>query len=320
MLVKVKWILFVMFFFMSGISEQLDPLPSWNDLNTKRNIINYVENAVDAGSPYYIPKEDRIAVFDNDGTLVPEKPLIQLLFSFEKVKEMSKNDKSMLEKQPFKAIAAGNSEYLKTINEEELVSLTLKTLTNTSETQLRKEVRNFISKTIYPHLNKTIDKIAYKPQLELIKYLQENNFKVYICSGGTVDFMRGMSRELYGIDSENVIGSSNKYSYNENTGEIILEPEMNSYNDGREKVSNIALTIGKVPVIAVGNVGGAGDIYMLRYSQNGNKNYKTLQILVNHDDDKREFKYGEKDNTSLNWAGKYNWNVVSMKNDWKKIF
>ena len=320
MLIKIKWILFVMIFFTAGISKQADPLPSWNDSNIKRNIINYVENAVDAKSPYYIPEEDRIATFDNDGTLVPEKPLIQLLFSFEKVKEMSKSDKSMLEKQPFKAVVTGDNEYLKTMKEEELVSITLKTLTNVSETKLREEVKDFISKTTYPHLNKTIDKIAYKPQLELIEYLRKNNFKVYICSGGTVDFMRGMSKELYGIDSENVIGSSNKYNYNENTGEVILMPEMNSYNDGKEKVSNIALTIGKAPVIAVGNVGGAGDIYMLRYSQNGNKNYKTLQILINHDDDKREFKYSEKDNTSLNWADKYKWNVVSMKNDWKKIF
>ena len=320
MLIKIKWILFVTIFFVIGISEQADPLPSWNNTNTKRNIINYVENAVNKKSPYYIKEEDRIATFDNDGTLVPEKPLIQILFSFEKIKEMSKSDKSLLEKQPFKAIVTGDNEYLKTVSEDEVISLTLKTLTNISERQLRGEVKDFVFKTTYPHLNKTIDKIVYKPQIELIKYLQKNKFKVYIRSGGTVDFMRGMSEELYGIDSENVIGSFNKYKYNETTGEMILEPELNSYNDGREKAANIALFIGKVPVISVGNVGAGGDIYMLRYSQNGNKNYKTLQILVNHDDDKREFKYGEKNNISLNWADKYKWNVVSMKNDWKEIF
>ena len=312
--------------FFTSYSKAVDPLPSWNNNDVKKNIISYVKDVTNEKSPNYIPPQDRIATFDNDGTLWAEKPIVQLLFSLYKAKEMATTDKTLAETQPFKAVLNNDKKYLENMDKNDLVKLVLKTETGISTTDFEQEVADFIFGNKYPELNIPIYKAVYQPQLELINYLRENNFSVYLCSGGDVNFMRAISQKLYGIPSENVIGSYPKYSYNTDKGSVIREPELIGNNDKTEKPVNIELFIGKKPVIAVGNVGGGGDIYMLHYSQNGyntnpeSKNYKTLQLLVNHDDEKREFKYTEKDGISLNWAQKYKWNVISMKNDWKVIF
>ena len=319
-------IIFILSLFTISYSKSSDPLPSWNDTAVKKNIISYIENITNTKSPDYIPEQDRIAVFDNDGTLWTEEPIIQLLFSFYKVNKMAETDKSLAATQPFKAILNNDKKYLENMDENDLVKLVLKTQTGTDTIEFEKEVADFIYGTTYPKLNIPIYKTVYQPQIELINYLKENKFKVYICSGGDINFMRAVSQKLYGISPENIIGSYPKYSYNTEESKVIRGAEVVSNNDKAEKPANIELFIGKKPVIAVGNIGGGGDIYMLHYSQNGqnvnpeSKNYKTLQILINHDDEKREFKYAEKDNISLNWAQKYKWNVVSMKNDWKQIF
>jgi hypothetical protein len=156
--------------------------------------------------------------------------------------------------------------------------------------------------------------------VELLQYLRANGFMTFICSGGDIDFMRPVTQQYYGIPPEQVIGTKFKYVYKDSAGvnDLVRMPAIASFNDKQEKPVNIQYHIGKRPILACGNEGGAGDIYMLRFSQ-GNK-YPSLQLIVNHDDKDRETYYQEKDNKSLDWAKKFNWTVISMKDDWKTVF
>ena len=163
-----------------------------------------------------------------------------------------------------------------------------------------------------------MNQVAYKPQVEFVKYLQDNGFTVYICSGGDIDFMRGISKELYNIDREYVIGTVVKYKYDVESNRVIRTDKILATNDMEMKPVNIAQFIGKIPVIAVGNIGNSGDVDMLKYSQSSD--YKTLQFLVYHDDEAREAAYGADDIKSLKGVEKNGWYIISMKNDWRVVF
>ena len=187
-----------------------------------------------------------------------------------------------------------------------------------TEDEFESDVKDYFTTAIYPGRNVPISQIIYQPQLELLRYLRANGFKTYICTGGTVEFVRGVSEQLYGIPKEQVIGTTFKYKFIDSTLSIMREPSAALINDKEGKPVGIQMHIGKRPVLACGNEGGGGDIAMLKYSQ-GSK-YPTLQLIVNHDDAAREYAYQEKDNASLNAARRNKWQVISMKNDWKKIF
>jgi len=303
----------------SVTSASGDPLPSWNEGKNKKAIIDFVKAVSTEGSASFVKPEDRVATFDNDGTLWAEQPVIQLLFVFERVKQMAEGNTTLKEQQPFKAIIENNREYLKTLTEADVIKLFVATQTGMTESEYAKEAARFFSNAQSPS-GKPIAQLVYQPQLELLNYLRANGFKTFICSGGSVEFMRAISQKYYGIPPEQVIGTQFKYVYKDSAGinDIVRQPALHSFNDKQEKPLNIQYFIGKRPIFACGNEGGGGDIYMLRYSQGSS--YPSLQLLVNHDDKDREFYYQEKDNKSLDWAGKYNWHVVSMKNDWKTIF
>jgi hypothetical protein len=298
---------------------QTDPLPSWNKGATKDAIISFVNDVSTEGSDKFVPKEYRIATFDNDGTLWCEKPLIQGLYVGYRVKKMAAKNPALRKKQPYKAILEGDKAYLHKLTEKDLVSLIIQTHTGTSEAEFDQDVREFFN-TATDHNGKAMHQLLYQPQLELLQFLRDNGFRVYICSGGTIEFVRAISQEYYGIPSEQVIGTRFKYLYKDsaNINDLYRQPAIVSFNDKQEKPVNIRYHIGKRPILACGNEGGGGDIYMLRYSQ-GNT-YPSLQLLVDHDDNERESAYAEKDNKSLNWAKKYGWQVISMKKDWKRIF
>ncbi|MEX6686789.1 HAD family hydrolase [Danxiaibacter flavus] len=304
--------------FGRGLHAQ-DPLPSWNDGKTKQSIIDFVKNVTTEGSPKFVPAEDRVATFDNDGTLWCEKPLIQGLFAFYLAKKMIDKKPALKEKQPYKAIAANDMAYLKTLSEQDLIKLVVATHTGMTAGEFDKSAAAFFATAKSPS-GKAIAELVYKPQVELLQYLRANGFKTFICSGGDIDFMRPVTQLYYGIPPEQVIGTKFKYVYKDSAGinDLVRMPSMLSFNDKQEKPVNIQYHIGKRPILACGNEGGAGDIYMLRFSQ-GNQ-YSSLQLIVNHDDKDRETYYQEKDNKSLDWAKKYNWTVISMKDDWKTIF
>lgn len=299
-------------------AESGDPLPSWNEGETKKAIIDFVTQATDKGSPNFIPETDRIATFDNDGTLWAEKPLFQELFAFFMVNKLVKKNPSLAQKQPFKAVIEKDKSYFEKGGEKALVELVAATHAGMTEDEFDAAVKEFTATAKNPANQRSIKQNVYQPQVELLKYLREHGFKTFICTGGTIDFVRGISEDFYGVPKEDVIGSNFQYEFNDSTNTIYRNPKLNSYNDKQVKPTNIQLHIGKKPVFACGNEGGAGDIAMLEYSQTSK--YPSFQLLVNHNDEKREFSYQEKDNASLNMAAKNKWHVISMKDDWKEVY
>lgn len=295
-----------------------DPLPSWNDGTIKQAIIKFVREAIDSSSPGYIPAAARIATFDNDGTLWAERPYVQELFAGFMVKKMVRKHPRLAESQPFKAAIEKDKAWFEKGGAGALLQLIQATHTGMSEESFDSSVREFFSTTTYPGLNKPVKKIVYQPQLELLQFLRSNGFLVYMCTGGTTEFVRSVSEELYGIPSQQVIGTSFRYQFIDSSRSILRRPEIVHNNDKNGKPATIQEHIGKRPVFACGNEGGAGDIAMLKFSQGSS--YPSFQLLVNHDDPTREFAYQEKDSASLKAAAENRWHVLSMKTDWKLIF
>jgi len=299
-------------------SDPQDPLSSWNDGSTKQAIVEFVTRVTDSTSVDFIPVKDRIATFDNDGTLWAEKPYVQELFVFYRVKKMVEKNPALAKKQPFKAVVEGDKAFLAKGGEKLLIELVAATHTGMTEDEFEKSSKDFFASAVFPGKNVPVKQIRYQPQLELLEYLRSNGFKTYICTGGTIEFVRSISQEFYGIPQEQVIGTSFKYVFDDNSNMINRRPELNHFNDKTGKPESIQLHIGKHPVLACGNEGGKGDIAMLEFSQAGK--YSSLQLIVNHDDEVREFLYSEPDSTSLKAAAQNHWQVISIKNDWKKVF
>ncbi|HEY4323454.1 MAG TPA: HAD family hydrolase [Mucilaginibacter sp.] len=297
-----------------------DRLPSWNDGSLKKSIIDYVKKVTDKADPGFIPVGDRIATFDNDGTLWAEAPTIELEYAKLAFKKMIRKNPELAKQQPYKAIIEKDKAYLSTVDESSLVAIILKSLSGSTEAEFEKSAHAYfdtahyvIQKKVYP-----IQDARYQPQLELLKYLRSSGFKTFICSGGTIEFVRTISEKYYGIPTEQVIGTKLQYKFDEGTRSILRESKVASICDKAGKPVNIQWHIGKTPVFACGNEKSGGDIEMLKFSQTSR--YPNFQLLVNHDDGVREFVYQEKNNASINAATANKWHIISMKNDWKTIF
>lgn len=300
------------------ISKSDDPLPSWNDGALKEDIIAYVEKVTKEGSPDFIPLENRIATFDNDGTLWAEKPYVQELFAFYRVKKMLEANPALAQKQPFKAVVEKDKTYFEKGGDKALIELVAATHTGMTEDEFEASTKEFFAGAQYPGKNVPLKQIRYQPQLELLNYLRANGFKTFIVTGGTIELVRAISSDFYGIPKEQVVGTSFKYTFDDAANSVKREPALDLFNDKTGKPVGIQLHIGQRPVFACGNEGGAGDLAMLRYSS-GSK-YPSFQMIVNHNDSIREYGYQEKDNLSLSTAAKYKYHVISMKDDWKKVF
>lgn len=295
-----------------------DPLPSWNEGSTKQAIKAYMRQITDSGTASYIPVQDRIATFDNDGTLWAERPYVQELFAMYRAKEMVAKKPELARQQPFKAVMQDDKSYFTNGGMKAVMQLVNATHTGMTEDDFEVEVKNFFAKATYPPRNTPIRNIVYQPQQELLHFLRENGFNIYICTGGTIEFVRGISQEFYGVPKSQVIGSTFKYKFIDSNHSIIREAAIANISDKERKPVAIQEHIGQRPVFACGNEGGAGDIAMLEYSQGGK--YPSFQMLINHDDSTKEYYYQEKDNASLKAAAKNGWHVVSIKNDWKTVF
>ncbi|OMQ12824.1 nitrate reductase formation protein NapD [[Flexibacter] sp. ATCC 35103] len=300
------------------VATSSDPLPSWNDTALKKDIIAYVTKVTKEGSPDFIPVENRIATFDNDGTLWAEKPYVQELFAFYRVKKMVEANPELAKKQPFKAVVEKDKTFFEKGGDKALIELVAATHTGMTEDEFEASAKDFFATAQYPGKNVPVKQIRYQPQLELLNYLRANGFKTFIVTGGTIELVRAISADFYGIPKEQVVGTSFKYKFDDTKNAVLREPALDLFNDKEGKPVGIQLHIGQRPVFACGNEGGAGDLAMLRYSQ-GSK-YPSFQLIVNHNDPIREYNYQEKDNLSLNTAAKYKYHVVSIKDDWKKIF
>jgi hypothetical protein len=297
-----------------------DPLPSWKDGKLKTEIVRFVARVTTKGSMDFVPAEQRLATFDQDGTLWSEQPVVQGMFLMYKLELMAAKDPSIRTRQPFKAAFEHDSKYLHDAGMPAILELFAATHAGMRQETFEMEVEEFFAKSKYPKLDVPIGQVVYQPMIELLDFLRANNFKTYICSGGGIDFMRVLSDRLYGIPPEQVIGSSMKKELQLVDGKWVLlrTGELDSFNDKEVKPVNIDIHLGTRPLLAMGNVRSSGDIGMLRYSQ-GRKG-PSLQLLVNHDDEKREFAYAEDDNASLSAAKANGWLVVSIKNDWKQVF
>ena len=307
-------------FSAQATAQSADPLPSWKDGEVKRAIVHFVTSVTSEGSPDFVPSVERIATFDNDGTLWSEQPVVQGMFLMYKLEDMARMDPSIRTKQPFKAAFERDKEYLHSEGMPAILELFAATHAGMSQEVFEAEVEDFFANIMHPTLGVPVEQVVYEPMIELLDYLRANEFKTYICSGGGIDFMRILSTRLYGIQPEQVIGSSMKKELQQVDGKWILSRtgELDSFNDKEVKPVNIDIHIGKRPLLAMGNVRSGGDIGMLNYSQ-GRKG-PSLQLLVNHDDEKREFAYVEDDNASLGAAKANGWLVVSIKNDWESVF
>ena len=305
-------------------AQVTDPLPSWNDGKTKQSIIEFVERVTTSGSPDFVPPEERIATFDQDGTLWCEQPVAQLEFAAYQVKQMAVDHPEWKDTQPFKSVLEDDNEYL--VNDllhnhgKELMKLIAVTHAGMTLKEFNADVNAFLNASSHPKYGKKYTETIYQPMLELLQYLRKNEFKTYICSGGGNNLMRVFAEDVYGIVPENVIGTFAMNTFEQVNGEWeIVKGTKNFFmNDKDTKPAAIEQRIGRIPIFVGGNVRSGGDIGQLTYSQTNT--LPNFQLLVNHDDDVREFAYAEKDNASLNAAEEGGWHVVSMKNDWLKIF
>ncbi|HKQ76764.1 MAG TPA: HAD family hydrolase [Blastocatellia bacterium] len=302
-------------------TDRTDPLPSWNDGATKRGIIDFVTRVTREGGPDFVPVADRIATLDNDGTLWVEKPApVEAYFVFARVHELAARDPSLKDRQPFKAAIEGDIAYFREAGKKAFLDLFVATETGTDQERFAAEARKFIENWRNPKLDRSFTQITYQPMIELLAYLRRNGFQTWICSGGTVDFLRVYAPQIYGIPIDQIIGSELKLESRMEGGRLLVWrlPEIETINDKGGKPVGIDRHIGKRPIFVAGNVLSGGDIAMMEYSK-GRKG-PSFQLLINHDDAAREFAYAEKDDASLNAAKKYGFTVVSIKNDWKTVF
>lgn len=299
-------------------------LPSWNDTPVKNAIIDFVERVSYKSSKDFIPKSDRIAVFDNDGTLWTEQPMqIQGLFANDRLKFLAGQNPEMKETQPYKAFLEHDHKTMAAFTKKELMEFVFATHDGKTPEEFTSHVSEWFETAEHPLLKTSYENCIYKPQIELLEYLRANDFKTFIVSGGGVDFMRVIAEKYYGIPNEQVIGSSGKTKLEiENNKPVVTRlHELNSFDDREEKVLNIHLHIGKRPVFVFGN--SDGDLKMMQYTLSGGG--ARMALLLHHDDAKRETAYDTDFKLSplkeaLDAAKYWGINIVSMKNDWKKVF
>ncbi|UCF27177.1 MAG: haloacid dehalogenase-like hydrolase [Chloroflexota bacterium] len=304
-------------------------LPSWNDGKTKERIINFVDSATDSNQTSFVPAEDRIAVFDNDGTLWCEKPMyIQLDFLLRKLAAQAERDASLRSKQPWQSAWEKDYDWLGGAvtkhyqGDDGDLKVLLGGILALSEgqavEQIESDAGDFIQNEQHPTLGLTYRDCIYQPMLELLRYLQANGFSNYIVSGGGRDFMRGFANDLYGIPRERVIGSTVVYQYVEGAdgGTIVQKAELDVIDDGPAKPVQIWNTLGRRPILAAGN--SNGDLQMLTFA--GGPSMASLRLLVLHDDADREFEYTAGAENVLSTAQEQDWTVISMKDDWNTVF
>jgi phosphoserine phosphatase len=314
----------------ASVARAADPLPSWNDGPAKQSIITFVEKATNPGSPDFVPVPERIATFDNDGTLWCEQPLpTQLYFALDRVKTLAPQHPEWKDKEPFASLLKGDLRGAAAGGDRALVELMMATHAGMTTVEFEQIVKDWIGTAKHPKTGKLFTDMVYQPMLEVLAYLRANGFKTFVVSGGGVEFMRPWMERVYDIPPEQVVGSSIETQFELRDGKPVLVrlPEVNFNDDKGDKPVGINRHIGRVPVMAFGN--STGDQQMLEYTQGGGG--ARFELLVLHDDAAREYAYGPARGLpdaklgaftqSLDdEAKKSGWTVVSMKTDWKQVF
>ena len=298
-------------------------LPSWRDGASRQANVRFVEAVTRPGPPEFVPPSERIAVFDNDGTLWSEQPLyFQFFFLLDQVRAAAPQHPEWKSNPAFKALMAND---LAGVMREEKRLLPMIAQANSGMTvdEYDRTIRAWLDTARHPKFNRPYTELVYQPQLELLNYLRANGFKTFIVSGGTIEFMRPWAERVYGIPPEQVVGSTQTVTYEVRNGQpaLMRGPKLEFINDGAGKPVGIYRQIGRRPILAVGN--SDGDLQMLQYTMAGAG--QRLAVLVHHDDAEREFSYDRKSgigklDRALDEATTRGWTVISMKQDWTRIY
>jgi len=301
-----------------------DPLPSWIDGDAKQEILDFVARVTDPASSEFVPEAERIATFDNDGTLWAEQPLyFQLFFAIDRVKALAPEHPEWKTQQPFKAVIEDDLEALVASGKRGLLELVMATHAGMTTDEFERIATAWLDTTVHPTSGRPFTDMVYQPMLEVLDYLRAHGFKTYIVSAGGIEFMRPWTEEVYGIPPEQVVGSSIKTSFEiRDNGSVLMRlPEIDFIDDKAAKPVAINSHIGRRPIAAFGN--SDGDLQMLQYATGGDN--PGFALLVHHDDAEREWAYDRESHIGrldkgLDEADARGWTVVSMQDDWRMIF
>jgi phosphoglycolate phosphatase-like HAD superfamily hydrolase len=306
-------------------------LPSWNDGPAKQAIFDLVRATINRSSPNYVFPEDRIAVFDQDGTLWVEQPMYtQVVYCLDRVPAVAAKRPELRNVEPFKTVLSGNREAIAKLSMRDLEKILAATLSGMSVEEFNAEVKAWLETARHQRWNRPYTELAYQPMLEVLRYLRDNAYKTYIVTGGGQDFVRVYAEKVYGIPPEQVIGTAGgtKYGYGKDGSPFLIkEPRLLLNDNNAGKVEGIHLMIGRRPYAAFGN--STGDRQMLEWTGAGAG--ARLKMLVLHDDAAREYAYGPAAGLPDSKVGTFTpalfdeaknkgWTVISMKNDWKRVF
>lgn len=301
-----------------------DILPHWNDSHSKRQIVEFVERVTDPRSADFVPVKDRIAVFDNDGTLWSEQPIYgQFAFAIDRIKALAPEHPEWLTTQPFKAVLEGDLATLMDSGQHHLMQLLVVNHGGLTSDEFRRVVRDWLATARHPTTGRAYTEMVYQPMLSLLDYLRANEFKTYIVSGGGVEFMRAWAEDIYGIPPEQIIGSTleSAFTLRDGVPMVIQQPKIAFINDRGGKPEAIERRIGQRPIMAFGN--SDGDLEMLQWTSAGAG--PRFGLIVHHTDNAREVAYdraskvGQLDK-ALDLAPSQGWTVVDIKNDWSTVF
>ncbi len=305
---------------------QTDPLPSWNDGPAKQAIVEFVKATTDQASPKFVPPVARIAAFDQDGTTWVEQPMYtQVIYCLERVPVLAKAKPELKDVEPFKTVLSGNREAMAKLTMPDLEKILAATLTGMTVEQFGAPVKDWLATAKHPRFKRPYTELVYQPMLEVMKFMRANGYKTYFVTGGGQDFVRVYSESVYGIAPEHVVGTAGgtRFGYDKSGRPMLTKEARLLLNDDKAgKPEGIHLMIGRRPVAAFGN--SIGDKQMLEYTQAGDG--ARLMMLVHHDDATREYAYGPTSKVGtfpdalMAQAKKQGWVVISMKNDWKRIF
>jgi hypothetical protein len=301
-----------------------EPLPSWNDGAARQRIVDFVAKVTDPTSASYVPPAERIAVFDNDGTLWSEQPVyVQLAFALDRVKALAPQHPDWQTREPFASLLKGDVSSALAGGEHAIAEIIMATHAGTTTDEFAAIVRDWLATARHPKTGRPYTRMVYQPMLELLDYLRANGFKTFIVSGGGIEFMRPWTEQVYGIPPEQVVGSSIKTRYELRDGRPVLVrlPELDFIDDKAGKPVGIQQHIGRRPFLAFGN--SDGDFEMLEWTTAGDG--PRLGLIVHHDDGGREYAYDRKSHVGrldrgLDEAGRRGWVLVSIKDDWRTIY
>ncbi len=323
---RISWLLGALIIAAcASFAQAADPLPSWNDTAPKKDILAFVEKVTTPGSPDYVPPAERIATFDNDGTLWSEQPVyFQLFFAIDRIKKLAEAHPEWKSQQPFQAVLDGDMNALAKSGEKGLLELVMASHAGMTTDEFATIVNDWIETAKHPTLDKPFTILVFQPMLELLDYLRAKFFKTYIVSGGGIEFMRPWTEAVYGIPPEQVVGSSIKTKFEMRDGKPVLVrlAELDFIDDKEGKPVGINAHIGRRPIFAFGN--SDGDLQMLQWTTLAGE-AKRFAGIVHHTDEEREFAYDRDSHVgrldkALVEADNNGWTVVDMQQDWKAIY